>query len=190
MAIDGRKLVNYLAHDISPSQVANALNITPARVTQLAQEPKILEAIEKRKKQLAEEGITDIADLKSIKRSLIGRMADLVEGTDSLSEAVNALEKIDRMTAQKLGQEDDSSGVRHIIMQVPVFLQQNITNQLTLDSRNRIVGIKGRSMAQMPTQGVLDILNGKRGKEEHDGSEATYQEAADYGELDLAALQV
>ena len=190
MAINGKKLVNYLAHNISPSQIATALNLTPGRVTQLAQEEKIRDAVEKRKTQIAEEGLTDVADLKGIKKTLINRMEDLALGTESLSEAVRALEAIDKMTAQKLGQEDEHSGVQQVIMQVPVFIQNNINTgedkTITLDSRNRIVGIKGRSMAQMPTQGVLEIL--KQGNE--DESEAIDPGAGKPGDFDLSALAI
>ena len=196
MAIDGRKLVNYLAHNISLNQIAIALNLSPSRVSQLATEEKVLEAVEKRKTQIAEEGLTDIADLKTIKKSLMGRMEDLVHGCESLGEAVRAMEAIDKMTSTKLGQEDETSGVQQVIMQVPIFIQNNYGDgdkkAITLDSRNRIVGINGRSMAQMPTQGVLNILNSK--KEVIDGSDSSI-EADTIGtrkasELDLSALQV
>lgn len=193
MAINGKKFVNYLAHNISPSQVATALNITPGRVSQLMLEPKIKDAIDKRKTEIAEEGLTDVADLKSIKKTLISRMGELADGTDSLSEAINALEKIDKMTSTKLGQEDNDSGVAQVIMQVPIFIQNNYGNDereaITLDSRNRIVGINDRSMAQMPTQGVLDILNRKGKADEHpsqdSGAPIPAKEAI---EFDLSAL--
>ena len=187
MAIDGRKLVNYLAHNISPSQIATALNLTPGRVTQLAGDAKIMDAVAKRKTQIAEEGLTDVADLKTVKKTLINRLEDLAQGTESLSEAMRALEAIDNMTAKKLGQEDENSGVQQVIMQVPIFIQQNNISDdtITLDSRNRIVGIKGRSMAQMPTQGVLDIL--KRGPSDDSETIDQGQEPRDF---DLSALAI
>jgi hypothetical protein len=160
MALNGKKLVNYLAHNISPTQIAEAMGVTPGRITQLAQDARVVAAVEDRKKEIAEEGLTDIADLKSIKRKLVHRLSDLVDNTDSLGEAVRALKDIDAMTAQKLGQDDHTSGIGQIIMNAPTFLQIN-GGDVELDSNNRIVAIKGRSMAQMPTKGVLNILEGE-----------------------------
>lgn len=158
MAIDGRKLVNYLAHNISHSHIAEALGITASRVTQLSQDSRVEEAVAKKKADLAESGMTEIADLVSIKRTLINRMSDLAATTDSLNEAVNALEKIDKLTSKRAGENDSENGVGKVIMMAPVFLQQKTNIKIEKDSANRIVSIQDRNMAPMPTKEVLEIL--------------------------------
>ncbi len=158
MAIDGRKLVNYLAHGISHSQIAAALNLSEGRISQLAQEDRVLDAVRKRKEELAEEDVTEVTELKNIKKTLLGKLEELATSSESLSESVNAFEKIDKIISTKMGQENSDNGVRAIIMQAPIFIQQNLPSEVVLDSRNRIASIRGRNMAQMPTQGVLKIL--------------------------------
>lgn len=163
MALDGKRLVNYLAHGIPQIQIATVMGVSESRVSQLATDPRIIEAVGKRKKELAEAPVTELADLGTIRRTLITRMKDLADTTDSLSEAVNTLEKIDKITARATGREDEHNGVKQVIMQAPIFIQMNTNgNQdVELDAKNRIIAIKGRSMAQMPTKGVLNVLNGE-----------------------------
>jgi len=161
MAIDGRKLVNYLAYGIPESQIATALNVDRSRISQLKSDDRVRNAVEERKKEIALEGMTEVADLGTIKKSLIRRMKDLADSTDSLTEAANALEKIDKMTATRLGRDEEQGGVRQVIMQAPIFIQQAQGSRVEIDSKKRVVSISGRSMAQMPTEGVLEILQGE-----------------------------
>jgi len=163
MAIDGKKLVNYLAHGIKQAQIANAMGISESRVSQLASDPRVAAKVADRKKELTEAPVTELADLGTIRRTLISRMGDLASTTESLTEAVNTLEKIDKITARSMGKEDNDSGVRQVIMNAPTFIQVNAdgNKDVELDSNNRIVSIRGRSMAQMPTKGVLEVLNGE-----------------------------
>lgn len=194
MAIDGKKLVNYLAHGISHTQIAAALNITQARVAQLALEDRVIEAVNARKEQLAEEGVTELTELKGIKTTLVERMSELAAFTDSLSEAVNAYEKLEKITATKMGRDSEEGGVRQIILQAPIFIQNNLPSEVVLDSRRRIASIRGRSMAQMPTSGVMDIL--KRGQEQEkengseSGSESENSQAEKSASADLAGLRL
>lgn len=170
MAIDGKKLINYLAHGIPHSQIATALGITPGRVTQLAEEERVISAVAIRKEEIAAEGMTELAELNGIKKNLVSRISELANYTESLSEAVNAYEKLEKITSTKMGQSSEESGVKTIILQAPIFIQNALPSEVVLDSRNRIASIKGRSMAQMPTQGVLKILRGEK-----DDAETTNQ---------------
>lgn len=180
--IDGKKLVNYLAHGIQHSQIAIALNITQGRVAQLAQEPKIAAMVEEKKKSIAEADVCEIADMKSIKATLLERMADLAHGTDSLNEAINTYEKLEKLTATKMGKDGDDNGVRQIIMNAPIFIQQNLSGQVELDSNRRIVSIRDRSMAQMPTEGVRKILEGAKAND----PQANDSQAENSARLDLS----
>lgn len=160
MSIDAQKLVNYAAHGIANHQIANALGISEGRITQLLNAEKVANAIEKRKAAIAEEAVCEITDLKSVKRKIIDRLGELAENTESLSEAINALDKIDNITSRKIGSGDQSTGVKNIIINIPQHVTQYVNDdaRVVTDSRNQITQIRGRSMAQMPTSGVIQVL--------------------------------
>ena len=161
MAINASKLVNYAAHSVSNVKIAQALGISESRVTQLLSDDRVKEAIEERKKSLAEENVTEAADLRAIGSKLINRMREIADDVDSMSEAVTAYAKIDALVDQKLGREDDSGSVRNILMQVPVFVQQNITHVITND-KNQVESIGERSMVPMSNDRVVKLIQEKK----------------------------
>lgn len=112
------------------------------RISQLAQEDRVLDAVRKRKEELVEEDVTEVTELKNIKKTLLGKLEELATSSESLSESVNAFEKIDKIISTKMGQENSDNGVRAIIMQAPIFIQQNLPSEVVLDSRNRIASIR------------------------------------------------
>ncbi len=160
MAIDTVKLINYLAYEVSPSQIAAALGITPSRVTQLATEAQVLDLVQARKAELASQDAERQANLTDARATLLSSIMELAKDTESLGEAVRAYEVLDKLVANGSARDGEAvrsgSSARTLVVQVPIFVQQALS--LEKDSKNQIVEIAGRSMATMPTVDTYRLL--------------------------------
>lgn len=155
MAIDTTKFITYIARGIPNTQVAAAFGITPGRVTQLRDNPKVATLIEAKRKELAIAEIEDQTTLGDARTSLLARLPDLISSTDSLSEAVNALEKLHRL--KEPGPSTNTNAPKTLVsLELPAFLQAKLS--IELSSRNEITEIDGRSMATLPTDATRTLL--------------------------------
>ena len=158
MAIDSAKLVNLAAHGIKPVQIAAALGLTEGRMSQILDDTRVVDLIKERKMELLEKEIVAITSLEQTNEDLLKKIGTLVLETESLGEAVRAYETLDKMQKMKEGTSESNTGegINQIIVQVPIFVQQNlaiITNKV-----NEIVSVDERSMAPMPTMEVHKLI--------------------------------
>ncbi len=158
MAIDSAKLVNLAAHGIKPVQIAAALGLSEGRMSQILGDSRVEELIESRKAELLSRDIDAITSLEQTNERLLGKIGTLVEETECLGEAVRAYETLDKMQKMKEGQGATiaEDGINKIIVQVPVFVQQNLS--IITNNVNEIVSVDERSMAPMPTSQVHKLI--------------------------------
>jgi len=161
MAIDSIKLINLAARGIPQTHIAKALGITDSAVSQLLARDDVQGKVREMEAELASKDLDELISLEKINVSLRGKIGDLVEETDSLGEAVTALEKITKMQNQKRsGNVDTDEGIRKITITIPIFLQQSL--QISTSSKNEIIDINNRSMATMPTLSVHKLIKDTR----------------------------
>lgn len=158
MGLDSAKLINLAAREIKPSQIAAALGVTPGRMTQILKDERIIKLVEDKKAMLAAQDIDTITSLEELSSSLLTKMGGLIEDTESLGEAVRAYETIEKMQAVKKGTGGQTAeeGLRSIIVQVPVFVQQALS--IVTNPLNEITSVEQRSMATMPTSQVHKMI--------------------------------
>ena len=160
MSIDTARLVNYLAYKVPPSKIADALGVTPARITQVAQDPRIIDLVAAREEELASEQLETVASLQKTNDSLLRKIDDLVESTDSLGEAVRAYDTLTKLQREKTAtgsRLEDGDAVNSVVINAPVFIQQTLNVQV--NKNNEITGLEGRSMATATTQATMDMIN-------------------------------
>ena len=161
MAIDTVKLINYLAYGVSHTQISTALAISPARVSQLSADPKVIDLVAARKAEISIEELERKADLKTAAATLLGTIVELAGDTESLGEAVRAYEILDKLS--RTNDSEDGARTRPgkaastLIVQVPIFVQQAL--QIETNSKNEIVELAGRSMATLNTKDTYALLN-------------------------------
>ena len=161
MAIDTVKLINYLAYGVSHTQISTALAISPARVSQLSADPKVIDLVAARKAEISIEELERKADLKTAAATLLGTIVELAGETESIGEAVRAYEILDKLARNS--EAEDGARTRPgkaastLIVQVPIFVQQAL--QIETNSKNEIVELAGRSMATLNTKDTYALLN-------------------------------
>jgi len=141
VSIDSVKLINLAAHGIRQAQIASAMGLSPSRLTQIMTDVRVIELVDKRKQELAIAEIERITTLDSIAETLLDNIQTLAGSTDNLGEAVRAFETIDKMkqarTASRAHESED--GVGQVIVQIPIFVQQNL--QIHTNSKNEIIEV-------------------------------------------------
>lgn len=157
MAIDSQKLIGYAARGVPGAMIATALGVSESRISQLLQEELVVSKVEQKRAELAIKDLETVTTLETVKGNLLHRIGDLVGDTESLGEAVTSYEKLDRIQSMKEGRGSESEdGVRQITMQVPIFIQNNIS--VITSQKNEIIDIDNRSMATMPTLDVHRMI--------------------------------
>lgn len=176
MSVNADKLIQYAARGIPNSQIAAALGVTPGRITQLLDNPKVAGLVQDAKYKLAQEEIDNQTSLAQARTSLLNRLPDLIGATESLSEAVNALEKLNRLKEPTADQRRKTADATLITMELPAFLRSKVSIELT--SQNEIIEIEGRSMATLPTTETHALIK-KRQQDEQDSAADTVREGED-----------
>lgn len=162
MAIDSAKLINLAARGIPQTAIAKALGITDGAVSQLLARDDVLAKVRDKESELASQDLEAITSLEKINHSLLGKIGDLVQDTESLGEAVGAFERLTKLQNQKRsGGVETEDGIRKISMGTPVFIQQNI--QINTSSQNEIIDINSNPMATMPTLNVHKLIKDAKG---------------------------
>lgn len=177
MAIDTEKFINYAARKIPNSDIAAAFGITPGRVTQLLDNEKVQERVQARRKQIALEELQDQDTLLSARQKLLRRINDLAEHTESLSEAVGAYEKLQRLKEHRVLEDmGRGRGPSLISLELPDFITARLS--IELSRQNDIIEIDGRSMATMPTTVTHKLIKEHRQKRDQ------YNDRADEDGID------
>lgn len=155
--IDSSKLIDLAARGIPQVHIARALGVSESRLSQLLSDERVKELVTAKESEIASEELDAIKSLATINSNLLSHIDSLVEGTDSLGEAVAAYEKLTRLQAQKQGGSVESEdGIRNITIQMPIFLQQNVA--INTSPRNEIIDINERAMTTMPTVAVHRLI--------------------------------
>jgi len=154
VAIDTAKFINYAAARIPNSKIAAAMGLSESRVSQLLDAPKVQDAIAARRQEVAMEELEEKDTLRSARHKLMARVHDLIDDTESLGEAVTALERLNRMKDPEHSQPRGNQLL--VAMELPEFLQGQVS--IVLSSKNEIQEIEGRNMATMPTLATHRLL--------------------------------
>lgn len=155
--IDSTKLIDLAARGIPAQVIANALGISESRISQLLGDERVASRVAALQAEIATEEIDTIISLEKLERSLLGKIGDLVEDTDSLAEATGAYERIHKIHAQKQGRgQVTDEGIRTILVETPIFLQQTIN--IATSGKGEIISINDKPMATMPTLAVHKLI--------------------------------
>ncbi len=174
MAIDAYKLVELAARDIPQTKIAKALGVSDSAISQLLKNEKIISAIADRRAEIAGQELDAITSIESINTSLLGKIEDLVDTSESLGEVVRAYETMNKLhniqKATTAGTTVD--GVRSIAQELPAFIINSLN--LHLNQKNEIVSIEDRAMITMPTTKVHRMIDAraKAAKELKDAQES------------------
>jgi predicted transcriptional regulator len=181
MAIDANKLVELAARDIPQTKIAKALGVTESAISQVLANERIVSAIADRKAEIAIVELDAITSIEAINAGLLGKIEDLIYGSDSLGEVVRAYETMSKLQdVKKATTSETVDGIKSIAQQVPQFIINNLNIQL--NQRNEIISVDNRPMVTMPTIKVHRLLDA-RAKAEHTANGADYEaeHSSDYG---------
>jgi len=156
------KIATMISLDIPVDKIALSLGCTPDKVRQLIDHSEPLQdlLVEATAKQVQHDIQTDVT-LKTIERTLLTKIKELIPSSDSLAEVTGALQKIATVKAaeQKAGAQQAEPGTT---LNLQLSHIGEATIQLSLSAENQIESINGRTMAPMPYKATMDILTSKK----------------------------
>lgn len=180
-SIDKAYLARLLVHGVSQSQAAAAIGCSQGYVaqlldsdTELATEMQAVEA------KIAAIRLKKDEKLENIEKMLITRTSQLVEDSDSLSEAVNALDKITHLRErQSVRQSGGQSAGQVLELNLGKLAEAQLS--VTMGPNRVIMNIGGKNMARAPSsvvKGMAEKLQKESDNEWDIAAEDPYPESA------------
>ena len=155
-----RKLANLVVAKIPQANIAAAMGVTEARISQLIKEDiETQQLIAEVTAARTEHELTKELTLDRIETQLINRIQGLVNDTESLGEATRSLALIkDIQAKERLIKTGATQGNKPIQLTINQVVANNLTLKIHKNSQGQIEAIGERSMAPMTTNQVLKVL--------------------------------
>lgn len=165
-----QRVVKFLAQGLKPAQVASIIGITPARISQLAQEPGFEEALalEREQYEVSDSDAAAAALLNSKYMALESKLIDTVDANAALMEPrdlVRALDVIGQR-AQRMAQRA-TPRLEHAGspgLTVNINLPNHALPEYQVNAQSEIIAIDNKPMAPLPAAGVKALFAGLKAK--------------------------
>lgn len=152
--IDKEYLARLLVHGVSQTQAASALGCTQGYISQLVDaDPELGKEIGKVEAKIAAVRLKKDEKLETIEKMLITRTSELVESSDSLGEAVTALQRItDLRERQQVRPNGGQSSGQVLELNLGKLAEAQLS--VTMGENRVIMNIGGKDMARAPSSTV------------------------------------
>lgn len=156
MAIDKKKVIDLLAASITPATIAQTLNCDPSYISQLLQDPVIMEAVvAKRVAKVTKVAETDdkVQDIRSV---LVAQIAKVAPFTTKITELCMALNTIDKMASRLPSSNNtESDGTQAV---VNLVMPKQMAVHFVVNNANQITEVEGRVLETMSANRVFEQL--------------------------------
>lgn len=166
MSVDKAYLAKLLVHGISQTQAAAALGCTQGYVAQLVDaDHELASMLSAEEAEIASVRIKKDERLSSIEKGLIQKVVHLVDDTDSLGEAVTALDKITSLRErQQVRHNGQASGQ---VLELNLGKLADSRLEIAMGQNRVIMNIGGKDMTRAPSSVVRGMAEEAAKNEEN-----------------------
>lgn len=167
------RIINLLATGLKPAQVATIVGISPARLSQLAQDESFKLALASKTEELAKTDIEEVslnAKYHAAEVALVNQVLEMAPLAE-LRDVVGALKVVgERQDKRKLVTNPVPVGDRVILNQViQLNLPQHATPELSLSQNREVIALGDKQLTPMSSEGVTNLFKTlNKSKETHE----------------------
>ena len=174
------RVINLLATGLKPAQVATIIGVTPARISQLAQEESFQLALAAKTEELSKTDIEEVslnAKYHAAEVALVTQVLQMAPMSE-LRDVVGALKVVgERQDKRKLVTNPVPVGERVILNQViQLTLPNHATPELILSGNREVIAIGDRQLTPMSSEGVTNLFKTLTNKDTNNESRRFPQE--------------
>lgn len=179
-------IIKYLAQGLQQEQVASIVGCTPGYISRLVQQQDIIEQIEYYKLQYTQDEKDKQEEEDQYTRLAKKARLHLEEHMPyaEYKDVLKLLEILERRKEVKVPQQQTNIQQNVTILQVPAAA----VPEFTVNSNNEVIGLGDQSLAPMSAQGVRQVFNDYKAKEEAKKKELEKQKAKDIEDATIVDL--
>ena len=157
MAVDKKKVIDLLSASISPGTIAQTLGCDPSYVSQLLQDPEIMEAVVAKRVAAATKVAATDEKVQDIRSILVEQMRKIAPFTTKMSDICMALTTVDKM-ASRLPSANIRESEEHRTV-VSLTLPKSLALNFVMNGQNQIVEVDNRALETMSANRVFEQLD-------------------------------
>ena len=156
------KVAKMISLDIPIHKIALAFGVTPDKIKQLIDSDHTLQVqITQETARQVQQDVNKEVNFRNIEKTLLSRISDLIDESESLGEVTSALQKVSSVRQQQaqLGAQQAEPGTT-VNLTLSHIGQSKIN--ITISDDSQIESINGRVMASMPYKATMDLITNKQ----------------------------
>lgn len=176
MPVNKTAVAELIAYGIPDSQIGDAMGVTGQYIANLKREDEEVQ-------ELVQEKATDIAVRQHnnkvteevIEESLLQKIKEQVDLSDSLIESVKSLQLLKDIQGKTRANSHGAQA--ELPATLNLYLGETSEVEIRRTGQNEIISIAGRDMAPMPAKSVLEAVRKRNGQyNEDEGADASFHE--------------